>query len=86
MRVAILTFSRTNNHGATLQCYALSKYIDSLGYESIIINIPLKSAAIHQKRSRSLPYIVKRLPRYIYSKLKIKNRAVAKIYEYINTN
>ena len=41
MKVAILTYARTNNYGATLQCYALDKYIKSLGYETIILNVPL---------------------------------------------
>lgn len=41
MKVAILTYARTNNYGATLQCYALDKYIKSLGHETIILNVPL---------------------------------------------
>lgn len=69
MRVAILTFSRTNNHGATLQCYALAKYVESLGHESIIINIPLKSTEVHKKKNRSLSYIIKRLPIYIFNRI-----------------
>lgn len=69
MKVAILTFSRTFNHGATLQCYALSKYVESLGHECIIINIPLKSTEIQKKKNRSLLYIIKRLPRYIFNRV-----------------
>ena len=71
MRVAILTFPRTYNHGATLQCYALSKYVESLGNESVIINIPLKSTDVHQKKNRSLQYIIKQFPRYIFNKIKV---------------
>ena len=41
MKVAILTYARTNNYGATLQCYALNKYIQSLGHETIVLNVPL---------------------------------------------
>lgn len=41
MRVALLTFARTNNYGATLQCYALAKYIETKGHVVDIINVPL---------------------------------------------
>lgn len=41
MKVGILTYARTNNYGATLQCFALDKYIRSLGHETIILNVPL---------------------------------------------
>lgn len=41
MKVAVLTFARTNNYGATLQCYALCKYIENFGHKVDIINIPL---------------------------------------------
>ena len=44
MKVALLTFARTNNYGATLQCYALCKYIESQGHCVDIINIPLVAA------------------------------------------
>ncbi len=52
MKVAILTYARTNNYGATLQCYALNKYIKSLGYETIILNVPLDDGSVRNiKRS-----------------------------------
>lgn len=53
MKVAILTFARTNNYGATLQCYALSKYIENYGHIVDIINVPLiKAGAFRQKSFR----------------------------------
>lgn len=48
MKVAILTYARTNNYGATLQCYALNKYIQSLGHETIIINVPLDDGSVRR--------------------------------------
>lgn len=43
MKVAILTFSKTTNYGAALQCYALSSFIQNAGHEVIIFNAPLDS-------------------------------------------
>lgn len=43
MKVAILTFSKTTNYGAALQCYALSSFIQNVGHEVIIFNAPLDS-------------------------------------------
>lgn len=43
-KVGIITFHHTSNYGATLQAYALWKYIDSLGYNVEIIDYrPLKA-------------------------------------------
>lgn len=44
MKVCILTFAVTNNYGATLQCYALSKFIQQQGHETMILNVPLQKA------------------------------------------
>lgn len=38
MKIGILTFHRSQNYGAQLQAYALRKYLESLGYESFIID------------------------------------------------
>lgn len=46
MKVAILTFARTNNYGATLQCYALNKYIQDLGHETFVLNVPLDDGSV----------------------------------------
>lgn len=51
MKVAILTFARTNNYGATLQCYALSKFIEQFGHQTSIINIPLMKAGAPRKKT-----------------------------------
>ena len=37
-KVGILTFQDAHNYGASLQAYALKKYITDLGYDSKIIN------------------------------------------------
>ena len=51
MKVAILTFARTNNYGATLQCYALAKFIEQFGHQTSIINVPLMKAGAPRKNS-----------------------------------
>ena len=78
MRIAILTFARTNNYGATLQCYALNKYIRSLGHETIIINLPLDDGSVRGKKetpSVVKPPMIKRIIwrlRYFFYKTKGK--------------
>lgn len=37
-KIGILTFSNTLNYGATLQCFALSTYLKSLGHEVYVID------------------------------------------------
>ena len=51
MKVAILTFARTNNYGATLQCYALSKFIERFGHEVTILNVPLLKAGAPRNKT-----------------------------------
>ena len=38
MKIGILTFHRAHNYGAELQCYALTNYISSLGYDVEVID------------------------------------------------
>ena len=54
MKVAILTYARTNNYGATLQCYALNKYVQSLGHETIVLNVPLDDGSVREVKKRPL--------------------------------
>lgn len=41
MKIGILTFVRVESFGAVMQCYALSHYISTLGYEVEVIDYPL---------------------------------------------
>ena len=41
MKVAILTFSKEDNNGANLQCYALMRTLKNLGHEVDILDIQL---------------------------------------------
>ena len=66
MKVAILTYARTNNYGATLQCYALNKYIQSLGHETIILNVPLDDGSVRKIKSPLYKKLL-RAPRTIIS-------------------
>ena len=38
MKIGILTYNRTHNYGAVLQCYALQQTLVSMGYEVSVIN------------------------------------------------
>lgn len=38
MKIGIITFHNTPNFGATLQCYALTRYLESLGHDVEVIN------------------------------------------------
>lgn len=50
MKINILTFHYANNYGAVLQCYALSKAIEQMGYSVELLNlIPNKSEKISLK-------------------------------------
>lgn len=55
MKVGILTFARTNNYGATLQCYALSEFLKKNGCEVIIINVPL----LYPGKSKKISFLIK---------------------------
>ncbi len=65
MKVCILTFAVTNNYGATLQCYALYKFIQQQGHDAFILNVPLKKAG----SMRDKPSFIARL-RYKWNKLR----------------
>jgi hypothetical protein len=39
LKVGIITIQKSSNYGACLQCYALYKYIESLGYDCEIIDL-----------------------------------------------
>lgn len=84
MKVGILTYARTNNYGATLQCYALDKYIRSLGHETIILNVPLTGLSSNNVR-RSLCRRILGLPekvlKKIYRKVVPSNAPTIKPYE-----
>ena len=63
MKVCILTFAVTNNYGATLQCYALSKFIQQQGHETIILNVPLQRAGAPRYKVK----LIKRIKNKIYN-------------------
>lgn len=44
MKAIILTFSKVNNFGANLQCYALSKVVERLGYDVEILDYQLSGS------------------------------------------
>ena len=46
MKISILTFSKENNYGAHLQCYALSKVLEETGHSVSIIDIQLNKKKV----------------------------------------
>jgi hypothetical protein len=71
MKIAILTFARTNNYGATLQCYALSRFLQEKGHSVIVINVPLGSPS-YDGMTRNMPVysFLRKIKRFIGRKLK----------------
>lgn len=55
LRVGIITIQKSSNYGACLQCYALYKYIESLGYDCEIIDLH-RPGVKHQKYCSSKRY------------------------------
>jgi hypothetical protein len=37
-KVGVMTLNNSNNYGAVLQCYALSRYLEHIGYDPFIVN------------------------------------------------
>lgn len=66
MKIAILTFARTNNYGATLQCYALTKFVEQYGHQVSIINVPLLKAGAPRKKN-FIDRILSRIHSYFHS-------------------
>ena len=46
MKIIILTFSKVNNYGANLQCYALAKVLQNLGHDVEILDYQLKRSFV----------------------------------------
>lgn len=81
MKVAILTFSRTTNYGAALQCYALSSFIRKAGHEVIIFNAPLDSErAIKVSLARLILRKIKKTLKNIISSNKQSNSEFVRYY------
>ena len=58
-KVGIITIQRSSNYGACLQCYALYKYIESLGYSCEIIDLH-RPGVKHQRYRSSKRFISSR--------------------------
>ena len=63
MRISILTFCKTINYGAALQCYALSTYLKNQGHSVSIINLELPSNNCSGKKRSLLRCIVSKVIR-----------------------
>lgn len=66
MKVCILTFAVTNNYGATLQCYALSKFIQQQGHETIILNVPLQRAGAPRYKVKLIKRIKNKIHKILF--------------------
>lgn len=57
MKIGILTFHFAFNQGAVLQCYAMQKYLESLGHEAYVINYrPQYHTVMHSAWRNPLAY------------------------------
>lgn len=63
MRISILTFCKTINYGAALQCFALSTYLKNQGHCISIINLELPSKNCGGKKRSLLRRIVSKIIR-----------------------
>ncbi len=78
MKIATITFHKAINYGAILQCYALQKAINNLGFDSEVLNYDCKmiSAGYMLIRTDSKIGFVKsliRLPYYYHRQRKYNN-------------
>lgn len=60
MKIAILTFNRTTNYGASLQCYALSTFLRDAGHETVIINLAMPGSNSPRWSFRRIASAIKR--------------------------
>jgi len=73
VKVGIITFQRADNYGAVLQCYALYKIIDELGYDVEVIdyrnpNIERDYTGVPQWRINFIKWIFRAGCRILYRK------------------
>jgi hypothetical protein len=58
-KIGVLTLLRSNNYGAMLQAYALSKFLCELGYEPFIVNYHMESASVRTYLTQPLVFLAK---------------------------
>ena len=79
MEIGIVTFQNSNNYGALLQAYALTKYLENKGHNVFILDY-ISEPIIKDRSSQSL---VKKIFNFeiIYAKIcrKISKKAYCKI-------
>jgi len=58
-KIGIITFHRSNNYGAMYQSYALSKFLESKGYDVFVLNYHLERATLASYLKRPLSFFGK---------------------------
>lgn len=76
-KVGIITIQKSSNYGACLQCYALFKYVESLGYNCEIIDLH-RPGVKHQKYCAS--------KRFVSSRYSIKKVIIERIKKLCGKN
>lgn len=57
--IGILTLHRSNNYGAVLQTYALSKFLTSLGYKPFILNYKMEKTSVIDYLKNPIAFVLK---------------------------
>ncbi len=94
MKIGIITIHNSPNYGACLQCYALWKFLETIGYEVEVINLyrPLafkeyvssKNYKRLRKPKRTIKYYVKKLIRSIKGNTSLYNKRAYASFESFN--
>lgn len=66
-KIGVLTLHRSNNYGAMLQAYALSKFLRELGYEPFIVNYHMESATVRAYLTQPLAFLAKIAGKNVFS-------------------
>lgn len=73
-KVGILTLHRSDNYGAMLQAYALSKFLRELGYEPFIVNYRMEAASVGKYLSNPFAFLSKVVGKKVLSWSFIKSK------------
>lgn len=89
MKVAIMTWVRNYNYGTSLQAFALSKYIKSLGHEPIIIDYRgFKEIRHRQSYANNIRFLIDKITKKVDKKLghmNIYNENISVFENFVNS-
>lgn len=89
MKIGILTWYKSLNHGAVLQAYASQKFLESKGYASILLDYDRNTNAIENRKEKFIRRISSLNLNHLIMKLNLKkwnNEKRVKFDSFINEN